>query len=74
MEARMKTLVNVAVFGLVPTPTMADTRITGRDNLRANGEICAFLQRTSILHLITKRLATQEELARVREELEEIAS
>jgi hypothetical protein len=51
----MKTLVSVAVYGLVPLPPMPE-RLKGS---------CEDLQTTSADSLpITERLATQEELAR----------
>ena len=59
----MKTLVSVAVYGLVPLPPMPE-RLKGS---------CEDLQTTSADSLpITERLATQEELARIRDELEKV--
>jgi hypothetical protein len=74
MEASMKTLVSVAVFGLVPIPTMTDTRIIGRDDARATDEFYGFPRLMFVPRLITERMATKEELACIRDELEKIAA
>jgi hypothetical protein len=62
----MKTLVSVAVFGLVPMPAMPDTLPD------ATGEDIDLPEVALSRRPITERLATNEEIARIRDELAEI--
>jgi hypothetical protein len=64
----MKTLVSVAVFGLVPVPPTPDTW-SSRDDLRATSEDFDFSQLVYLPRAITERLVTREELARIRNQL-----
>ena len=65
----MRTLWSVSVFGLVPFPSPAATPIITPRDLRVTSERCDLLFRRVI-----KRMATKEELARIRQDLEEIGS
>jgi len=70
----MKTLTNVAVYGLVPVPASADTRAC-RDNdnhpaaADANAAQLAWLR-----HDAAERMATNDELARILRELEALSA
>ena len=67
-KAIMKTLESVAVFGLVPVLPMPDaSRDACHDPRAMHGEWPLPL----FDHLLTERMATQEELARVRDELKQ---
>jgi len=71
----MKTLVGVAVFGLVPVPPMPDTVSSGFDGRWTTSEHDLDLsQLVYFPHPIAERLATKDELARIRYELEEITA
>jgi hypothetical protein len=67
----MKTLWSVSVFGLVPIPPTDAPTGKPHDLLatRDNGHSSPVL---SLCRPIVKRMATEEELARIREELEKI--
>ena len=71
----MKPLTTVAVYGLVPVPPMADTQACGdNDNqpLTAGDVNAAHL--AWLRHDAAERLATNDELARIRQELEELSA
>ena len=68
----MKVLVSVAVFGLMPVPPMPDTLSSRVDHARARSEDFEFSQLAFLPRPILERLATKEELARIRDELEGI--
>src|SRR5215470_8555017 len=71
----MKTLVGVAVFGLVPVPPMPDTVASGFDGRwTTNGHDLDLSQLVFFPHPFAERMATKHELARIRCELEEIAA
>jgi hypothetical protein len=70
-EAAMKTLVSVAVFGLVPMPPMPNTW-SSRDDLRVTSDDSDFLQLVYLPRAITERLATKEELARICNQLKKM--
>src|SRR5262249_12353018 len=71
----MKTLVDVAVFGLVPVPPMPDTVSSGFDGRWTTSEHdLDLLQLVFFPHPVAERMATKDELARIRYELEEIAA
>src|SRR5262249_41326663 len=71
----MKTLVGVAVFGLVPVPPMPDTVASGFDGRWTTREHGLDLwQFVFFPHPVAERMATKDELARIRYELEEIAA
>jgi len=71
----MKPLTTVAVYGLVPVPPMADTQAcSDNDNQPAaagdeNAARLAWLR-----HDAAERMATNDELARIRQELEELSA
>ena len=70
----MKTLVGVAVFGLVPVPPMPDTVSSGFDGRWTTSEHdFALSQPVFFPHPVAERMASNDELARIRYELEEIA-
>jgi len=68
MEARMKTLWSVSVFGLLPIPP-AD-RPDGHEH-PPHAEDLKRLRRMFDRRPVVKRMATAEELDRIRAELEE---
>jgi hypothetical protein len=71
----MKTLVGVAVFGLVPVPPMPDTVSSGFDGRWTTSEHDLDLSQLVFFpHPVAERMATKDELARIRYELEEIAA
>jgi len=71
----MKTLVGVAVFGLVPVPPMPDTVSSGFDGRWTASEHDLDLSQLVFFpHPVAERMATKDELARIRYELEEIAA
>jgi hypothetical protein len=71
----MKTLVGVAVFGLVPVPPMPDTVSSGFDGRWTTSEHDLDLSQLVFFpHSVAERMATKDELARIRYELEEIAA
>jgi len=71
----MKTLVGVAVFGLVPVPPMPDTVSSGFDGRWTTSEHDPDLSQLVFFpHPVAERMATKDELARIRYELEEIAA
>src|SRR5262249_37560328 len=71
----MKTLVGVAVFGLVPVPPMPDTVASGFDGRWTTREHDLDLSQLVFFpHPVAERMATKDELARIRYELEEIAA
>ena len=67
----MKTLVSVAVFGLLPVPPMPDPWSSSSYSRRSERGDLPFSQ---LAHPISERMATKEELARISYELEEIAA
>lgn len=71
----MKTLVGVAVFGLVPVPPMPDTVSSGFDGRWTTSEHDRDLSQLVLIpQPVAERMATKDELARIRYELEEIAA
>jgi hypothetical protein len=71
----MKPLTTVAVYGLVPVPPMADTQAcSDNDNQppAADDENAAHL--AWLRHDAAERMATNDELARIRRELEELSA
>jgi hypothetical protein len=70
-EGTMKTLANVAVFGLVPVPTAPAAR-DGDDRSTKLGEADT-PQRECFLHGITERMPTKDELARILRDLRRIS-
>ena len=71
----MKTLVGVAVFGLVPVPPMPDTVSSGFDGRWTPSEHDLDLSQLRFFpHPVAERMATKDDLARIRCELEEIAA
>ena len=71
----MKPLTTVAVYGLVPVPPMADTQAcSDNDNQppAAGDENAARLAWRR--HDAAERMATNDELARIRQELEELSA
>ena len=71
----MKTLVGVAVFGLVPVPPMPDTVSSGFDGRWTTSEHdLDHSQLVLFPQPVAERMATKDELARIRCELEEIAA
>jgi hypothetical protein len=68
----MKVLVSVAVFGLMPVPPMPDTLSSSVDGARTKSEDVNFSQLVFLSRPIPERLATKEELAHIRDELEGI--
>ena len=70
----MKTLVGVAVFGLVPVPPMPDTVSSGFDGRWTTSEHDLDLSQLVLFQPVAERMATKDELARIRYELEEIAA
>ena len=69
----MRTLWSVAVFGLVPIPP-ADTPISDGHDLRTPSQDCDFSRRMFLCRPIVKRMATEQELAGIREELEALGA
>ena len=71
----MKTLVSAAVYGLVPVPPMLDTRgCSDSDNRAVAAEDMKSSQPKCFEHrVVTERMATKDELARIRRELEELS-
>src|SRR5262249_24361784 len=67
----MKTLVSVAVFGLLPVPPIPDPWSSSSYSRRSERGDHPFSQ---FAHPIGERTATKEELARISYELEEIAA
>jgi hypothetical protein len=71
----MKTLTNVAVYGLVPVPASADTHACSDNDNRppaaadANAAQLAWLR-----HDAAERMATNDELARILRELEALSA
>src|SRR5262249_26029343 len=71
----MKTLVGVAVFGLVPVPPMPDTVSSGFNGRWTKSEHDPDLSQLVFFpHPVAERMATKDELARIRYELEQIAA
>jgi len=71
----MKTLVGVAVYGLVPVPPMPDTVSSGFDGRWTTSEHDLDLSQLVFSpHPVAERMVTKDELARIRYELEEIAA
>ena len=71
----MKTLVGVAVFGLVPVPPMPDTVSSSFDGRWTTSEHDLDLSQPVFFpDPVAERMATKDELARIRYELEEIAA
>ena len=68
----MKVLVSVAVFGLMPVPSMPDTLSSSRDDARSRREDFDLSQVAFLPGSIRERLATKEELADIRDELKGI--
>jgi hypothetical protein len=72
----MKTLTSAAVYGLVPVPPMPDTRASGRnDNRQHPAEDVNFSQLEWLQpNAATERIATKDELARIRRELRDASA
>ena len=71
----MKPLTTVAVWGLVPVPPMADTRACRDDDNQpptADDENAARLAWHR--HDAAERMATNDEFARIRQELEDLCA
>jgi hypothetical protein len=68
----MKTFGNAAVFGLLPVPSPA-TIHDGEAAATAVGKIGGDAHRAFRLHVAGERMATKEELARIRREVREAA-
>ena len=71
----MRPLATVAVCGLVPVPPMADTQACRDDDNQppaADDENAARL--AWLRHDAAERMATNDELARIRQELEDLCA
>ena len=72
----MKTLIDAAVYGLVPVPPMPDTQASsGNDNRpllagKVESAQRVWLQRNAA----TERIATKDELARILRELRDVSA
>jgi hypothetical protein len=69
----MHTLISAAVFGLVPIPP-ADSLTSRRCDLRPTNDHCDFSKHLFVRRPIAKRMATKEELARIREDVEALGA
>jgi len=67
----MQMLVTVAVFGLVPMPDMVNNRF---DDHRITSKTFDVSQLVLLPGPFSERMATKEELARIRYELERLAA
>ena len=64
----MKTLTSVAVYGLVPVPPMHDTQaFSDNDNQSPTADDANAARLASFQHDATERVATNDELARMRQ-------
>ncbi len=71
----MKTLTTVAVYGLVPVPPMADTQAcSDNDNQPLTPDDANAAHLAWLRHDAAERMATNDELARIRQELEELSA
>jgi hypothetical protein len=70
----MQILVTIAVFGLVPVPPMPNMVDDRPDELQATSKVFDVSQLLILPGPFSKRMATQDELARIRYELEQIAA
>ena len=72
----MKTLIDAAVYGLVPVPPMPDTQASNGNDIRPHsaGDVKSaqrvWLQRNAA----TERIATKDELARILRELRDVSA
>jgi hypothetical protein len=71
----MKTLTNVAVYGLVPVPASADTQAcSDSDNHPPADADANAAQLAWLRHDAAERMATNDELARILRELEALSA
>ena len=71
----MRPLATVAVCGLVPVPPMADTRACRDDDNQPPAAADENAARLAWLrHDAAERMATNDELARIRQELEDLCA
>ena len=71
----MKTLTNVAVYGLVPVPASADTQAcSDSDNHPPAADDANAAQLAWLRHDAAERMATNDELARILRELEALSA
>ena len=68
----MKPLVSAAVFGLVPVPPMPDFGPDWSEHPRMTADVAHSPRPLRRPVLVAERMATKDELARIRDELEEI--
>ena len=67
----MRPLVSAAVFGLVPIPPMPDTGPNNDEDRRMTAENANAPQFLWLSVPVAERMATKDELARIRDELED---
>ena len=67
----MKPLVSAAVFGLVPIPPMPDTGPNNDEDRRMTAENANAPQFLWLSVPVAERMATKDELASIRDELED---
>lgn len=67
----MKPLVSAAVFGLVPIPPMPDTGPNSDEDRRMTAEDADAPQFLWLPAPVAERMATKDEFARIRDELED---
>jgi hypothetical protein len=71
----MKTLTNVAVYGLVPVPASADTQACSDGDTHPPADVDANAAQLAWLrHDAAERMATNDELARILRELEALSA
>ena len=71
----MKTLTGVAVYGLVPVPPLPDTQAcSDNDNQPLTAGDVNAARLAWLRHDAAERMATNDELARIRRELEELSA
>lgn len=71
----MKPLPGVAVYGLVPVPPMPDTRAcSDNDNQPLPADDANTARLAWLRHAAAERMATNDELACIRQELEELSA
>ena len=71
----MKTLTNVAVYGLVPVPASADTKAcSDSDNHPPSADDANAAHLAWLRHDAAERMATNDELARILRELEALSA
>ena len=67
----MKPLVSAAVFGLVPVPPMPDTGPSSDEDRRMTAEDANASQFLWLSVPVAEQMATKDEFARIRDELED---